>query len=119
MYNGRAGDRKGTLSISKEIVTARYILLLNGKETVLHKINLGGPKVYGYKEMKALDYPFNPDDNNEDKIYLMFRLNKKGVEKELQKYTWDPRDIEKLKPSCFGKLGVVRLTELIKVAKTI
>ena len=119
MYNGRAGDRKGTLSVNKEIVTARYILLLNGKEAMLHKINVGGPKVYGYKEMKALDYPFNPDDNNEDKIYLMFRLNKKGIEKELQKYTWDPRNIEKLKLSRFGKLGVVGLTELIKVAKTI
>ena len=71
-----------------------------------------------YDKLQEIEKKY-PDDNNEDKIYLMFRLNKKGVEKELQKYTWDPRDIEKLKPSRFGKLGVVRLTELIKVAKTI
>ena len=119
MYNGRAGDRKGTLSVNKEIVTARYILLHNEHEAMLQKINLGGPKVYGYKEMKELDYPFNPDDNNEDKIYLMFRLNQKGIEKELQKYTWNPHDLKKLKLSRLGRLDVVGLTELMKIAKTI
>jgi len=119
LYNGRAGDRKGTLSVNKEIVTARYILLHNGHEAMLQKINLGGPKVYGFKEMKELDYPFNPNDNNEDKIYLMFRLNQKGIEKELQKYTWDPHNLKKLKLNRFGRLDVVGLTELIKVAKTI
>lgn len=119
LYNGRAGDRKGTISVSKEIVNARYILLHNGKEATLHKINSGGPKVYGYKEMKALNYPFTPEDNNIDKIYLLFRLNKKGIEKELQKYTWNPRDIEKLKHSRFGKLDVIGLTQLIKIARTI
>ena len=116
MYNGRAGDRKGSISVSKEIVGARYILLHNGKEASLHKINLGGAKVYGYKEMKALGYPFNPKENNEDKIYLMFRLNQNGVEKELKKYTWNPQDIVKLKLSRFGKFDVAKLTDLMKIA---
>ena len=116
MYNGRAGDRNGSITLSKEIVGARYILLHNGKEAILHKINLGGPKVYGYKEMKDLDYPFNPKEKNEDKIYLMFRLNQNGVEKELKKYTWNPQDIVKLKLSRFGKFGVAKLTDLMKIA---
>jgi predicted component of viral defense system (DUF524 family) len=119
MYNGRAGDRKGALAVSKEIVSARYILLHNGREATLHKINLGGPKVFGYKEMMALDYPFDPSEDNKDKIYLMFRLSQKGIEKELRKYSWDPRDIMRLKQTRFGKFGVMGLTQLMKVARSV
>ena len=117
LYNGRAGDRGGAIAVSKEIVTARYILLHNGREAILHKINLGGPKVFGYKEMKAREYPFNPNEKNEDKIYLIFRLNQKGIEKELQKYQWNPEDIKKLKLTRYGKFDVIGLTELMKIAR--
>lgn len=117
LYNGRAGDRGGAIAVSKEIVTARYILLHNGREAILHKINLGGPKVFGYKEMKDREYPFNPNEKNEDKIYLVFRLNKKGIEKELQKYEWHPDDIKKLKLTRYGKFDVIGLTELMKIAR--
>ncbi len=117
LYNGRAGDRGGAIAISKEIVMARYILLHNGREATLYKINLGGPKVYGYKEMKDRDYPFNPNEKNEDKIYLVFRLNQKGIEKELQKYEWNPEDIKKLKLTRYGKFDVIGLTELLKIAR--
>ena len=117
LYNGRAGDRGGAIAISKEIVTARYILLINGRESTLLKINSGGPKVFGYKEMKERQYPFNPNEENEDKIYLVFRLNKKGIEKELQKYEWNPKDMKKLKLSKYGRFDVVGLTDLMKIAR--
>ena len=117
LYNGRAGDRGGAIAVSKEIVTARYILLHNGREAILHKINLGGPKVFGYKEMKDRNYPFTPNEKNEDKIYLVFRLNKKGIETELQKDEWHPEDIKKLKLTRYGKFDVIGLTELMKIAK--
>ena len=117
LYNGRAGERGGAIAVSKEIVTARYILLHNGREASLFKINLGGPKVFGYKEMADRHYPFNPNENNEDKIYLVFRLNKNGIEKELQKYEWHPEDIKKLKLTRYGKFDVIGLTELMKIAR--
>lgn len=117
LYNGRAGDRGGAIAVSKEIVTARYILLHNGREAILHKINLGGPKVFGYKEMKDRNYPFTPNEKNEDKIYLVFRLNKNGIEKELQKYEWNPQDMKMLKLSKYGRFDVVGLTDLMKIAR--
>jgi predicted component of viral defense system (DUF524 family) len=117
LYNGRAGERGGAIAISKEIVTARYILLTNGRECSLFKINSGGPKVFGYKEMKERSYPFNPNEDNEGKIYLVFRLNKKGVEKELQKYEWNPQDMKMLKLSKYGRFDVVGLTDLMKIAR--
>ena len=117
LYNGRAGDRGGAIAVSKEIVMARYILLQNGKEASLYKINVGGPKVFGYKEMSERNYPFNLNEKNEDKIYLVFRLNKNGIEKELQKYEWHPEDIKKLKLTRYGKFDVIGLTELMKIAR--
>lgn len=117
LYNGRAGDRGGAIAVSKEIVTARYILLQNSKKAALYKINVGGPKVFGYKEMKDRGYPFNPKEKNDDKIYLVFRLNKNGIEKELQKYRWHPEDIKKLKLTRYGKFDVIGLTDLMKIAK--
>lgn len=117
LYNGRAGDRGGAIAVSKEIVTARYILLQNSKKTALYKINVGGPKVFGYKEMKDRGYPFNPKEKNDDKIYLVFRLNKNGIEKEMQKYRWHPEDIKKLKLTRYGKFDVIGLTDLMKIAK--
>ena len=117
LYNGRAGERGGSIAVSKEIVTARYILLFNGREATLHKINLGGPKVYGYNDMIKLGYPFNPGENNEDKIYLMFRLNKNGIEKELKRYYWENTDIKKLKLARYGLFDVVGLTDLLHIAK--
>ena len=117
LYNGRAGDRGGAIAVSKEIVTARYILLQNSKEAALYKINVGGPKVFGYKEMKDRGYPFNPKEKNDDKIYLVFRLNKNGIEKEMQKYKWHPEDIKKLKLTRYGKFDVIGLTDLMKIAK--
>lgn len=122
LYNGRAGDRGGAIAVTREIVTARYILLHNGREAALHKINVGGPKVFGYKEMVDRNYPFKPNEEhpkekNEDKIYLVFRLNKNGIEKELQKYEWHPEDIKKLKLTRYGKFDVIGLTELMKIAR--
>lgn len=117
VYNGRAGERAGSISISKEIVTARYILLHNGRDAELQKINVGGPKVYGYKEMTEKSYPFDLKEKNEDKIYLIFSLSKRGVEKELTRYKWDPKDIKKLKLQSYGRFDVVTLTDLLKIAK--
>jgi len=118
MYNGRAGERGGSIEVSKEIVTARYVLLHNGSNIKLEKINKGGPKVYGYNDMKRLNYPFNPKEKNiEENIYLIFRLNKNGIEKELEQYYWDPNDIKELKRTRFGKFTVVKLTELMSVAR--
>lgn len=122
LYNGRAGDRGGAIAVTKEIVTARYILLHNGREAALYKINLGGPKVFGYNEMVDRKYPFKPNEEhpkekNEDKIYLVFRLNKNGIEKELQKYEWHPEDIKKLKLTRYGKFDVIGLTDLMKIAR--
>ena len=53
----------------------------------------------------------------EDKIYLVFRLNKNGIEKELRRYIWNPKDIVKLKHARYGLFDVVGLTDLLPIVK--
>ena len=112
LYNGRAGDRAGTLSVSKELVSAKYLLLYHSNKATLYKLGHGGPKLWGYKDMLAKNYPFASNDNNEDKIYLVFRLDRKGIEKELQQYRWNVKDVVKK----YGRLEFIKLTDLVKLA---
>lgn len=119
LYNSRAGVRKGTIAVTPEIASAKYILLHDSyREAYLYKLKVGGPLVYGYEDMKASSYPFNPANIKEDekKTYLVFQLSKRDVEKEFLKYKWIPRGIPQLLGSNATRLSVIKLTELIKYA---
>lgn len=120
LYNSRAGVRKGTIAVTPEIASAKYILLHDSYgEAYLYKLKVGGPLVYGYEDMKATSYPFNPANIKEDekKTYLVFQLSKRDVEKEFLKYKWIPRKIPQLHGSNATRLSVIKLTELIKYAE--
>ena len=84
----------------------------------MYKLKVGGPLVYGYEDMKASSYPFNPANIKEDekKTYLVFQLSKKGLETEFLKYKWIPREIPLLHGKNATRLTAIRLTELIKYA---
>ena len=120
LYNSRAGVRKGTIAVTPEIASAKYILLHDSYgEAYLYKLKVGGPLVYGYEDMKATSYPFNPANIKEDekKIYLVFLLSQRKIETEFLKYKWIPRDIPQLHGSNATRLSVIKLTELIKYAE--
>lgn len=57
-YNLRAGDDKGSIFVTNDLVNARYILLHNGKEST-HFIKLlkKGPKVYTRAQLRKMGYP--------------------------------------------------------------
>lgn len=101
LYNVRAGDSKGSITLDNNLINARYILLHNGKESHhLIKINKEGPKIYTRAELIKMGYPqyrisgMNQIDTareqrESNKIYLVFKLfNNKSVEKELRAYKW-------------------------------
>lgn len=115
-YNVRVGDNKGSITLTGDLVNAKYILLHNGKEST-HFIKLinTGPKVYTRAQLIKLGYPpyqkYKKDRNgrnildNEgnpilvedvdkekveaDRVYLLFDLcveNKAEV--EFNNYYW-------------------------------
>ncbi|MBO7537652.1 MAG: DUF2357 domain-containing protein [Prevotella sp.] len=122
LYNSREGIRGGSVSITKEVVSAKYLLLHNHKnEAHLYKLTVEGPKIYGFDDMTKLSYPYDQPitDQIREYIYLIFKINKKGVEKEFQKYKWKPLDIPQIRSSSGFKISTIKLSELIKLAKII
>ena len=130
-YNMRSGNDAGSMMLDTNLISARYILLHNGKKsTHFIKICKGGPQIYtraqlisdGYPSYKKhaidengkkLSIPDETKERNEaGRIYLVFNLFKtNNVERELQKYNWN---IDKIIPSKLrAKPQVMSLAELI------
>ena len=102
MYNMRAGDGKGSISLDDKLINARYLLLHNGNESQnLIKIVKRGPKIYTRSQLIQKGYPqykivgtnlvdVERERNDANKIYLVFELFKtNSAEKELQEYCWN------------------------------
>lgn len=118
VYNGRAGIRKGSIHINKEIASAKYLLLhTQSGESHLYKLKVNGPRVFDYNELTKLDYPFSNDEKSLDYIYLMFEINSKGLEPELMHYEWNSSSIPVLSKTNRFRVSAIKLTELIKFAK--
>lgn len=134
-YNCRAGDDAGSKEINTHFISARYVLLHDGKHTThFIKILKKDPKVYTRAQLVDTGYPqytkkikqedgteIEVVDNNKEtkeanRIYIVFELySNNSVEKELAKYEWDVNDILhdriKKKPKEF------KLSELIRKRK--
>lgn len=92
--------------MENNIINARYILLHNGKRSQhLIRIVKKGPKVYSRAQLVKMGYPqylkkgtdeidIEKEEREANRIYLVFELFKNNsVEKELQGYTWDMKNI--------------------------
>ena len=102
MYNMRAGDSKGSISLDDKLINARYLLLHNGNESQnLIRIVKRGPKIYTRSQLIQKGYPqykivgtnlvdIKRERIDANKIYLVFELFKtNSAEKELQGYCWN------------------------------
>ena len=101
LYNVRAGESKGSITLDNNLINARYLLLHNGKESHhLIRINKEGPKIFTRAELVKMGYPqyrisgtdqidIVREQREANKIYLVFKLFKNNsAEKELLTYKW-------------------------------
>lgn len=101
LYNVRAGESKGSITLDNDLINARYLLLHNGKESHhLIRINKEGPKIYTRAELVKMGYPqyrisgtdqidTAREQREANKIYLVFKLFKSNsAEKEMLAYRW-------------------------------
>ena len=101
LYNVRAGESKGSITLDNDLINARYLLLHNGKESHhLIRINKEGPKIYTRAELVEMGYPqyrisgtdkidTSREQREANKIYLVFKLFKNNsAEKEMLAYRW-------------------------------
>lgn len=101
LYNVRAGESKGSITLDNDLINARYLLLHNGKGSQnLIRISKEGPKIYTRAELVKMGYPqyrisgtnlidTTREQREANKIYLVFKLCKNNsAEKELLAYKW-------------------------------
>ena len=101
LYNVRAGESKGSITLDNDLINARYLLLHNSKESHhLIRINKEGPKIYTRAELVKMGYPqyrisgtdqidTAREQREANKIYLVFKLFKNNsAEKEMLAYRW-------------------------------
>lgn len=92
LYTMRAGNARGSMSLSPDLINARYLLLHDGVSCQrLMKINpkQGGPKVRTFADLKQnLQYPTEGDDDDPTRIYLVYSLTE--AEEEMSSYSWTP-----------------------------
>jgi predicted component of viral defense system (DUF524 family) len=100
MYNFRMNDANGSLVLTKEVVSAKYLLLREYGQPFADKLFriLGdGPKVYSKKKLIDLGYASPSKDE-----YLIFKIEP-IVEPELTLLKWDYKKLQEFEEIMEGK----------------
>lgn len=81
LYNARLGDAKGSVDVTPQLLSAKYILL-HGKEGVsLCQLDGKGPRIITKTDLISNhEYP-SPNPNAE--YYLLFNIKGKGIRKQI------------------------------------
>ena len=84
LYNFRTGTQNGSIRLSRNLVSSRYLLLhAHGESIQFVRLADEGPRVFRRSDLLRMGYP--PSDNEEkkkDEIYIVYRLEKKNNEPE-------------------------------------
>lgn len=124
-YIFRMDEAKGSLELSKEVVSAKYLLLRkNGTDEAsdLFKIKSKGPKVFSNSQLEKLNYPLSEKPKE---YYLAIDIEAVN-DKEFENVIWKFKDLEQYKSiikaesNIYTKVGLpftVTLTELMNVVK--
>lgn len=74
LYNFRAGLRRGSLHLTPDIVSSKYLVLHgknDGKTSKIFKLKSSGPRIFCKDDMKRLNYPTEIGD-----VYLVFEIER-------------------------------------------
>jgi predicted component of viral defense system (DUF524 family) len=120
LYNFRMDDDKGSLELSSEVTSAKYLLLREkGSDTVskLYRIKSKGPKVCSLKKLKELGYPASEKSKD---YYLVITIDKEPCN-DFNNALFKFRELEvykKIKAGLYQKPGIpfaVSIRDLMKV----
>lgn len=113
IYNFRIGRRKGSISITGKLASARYILLHDGKNSLgFFKLKKSGPKIFSKKDLIEMAYPIDPEKEDEkDYMYLVYHLLK--AEKNYSQFKWNMEDFKEIKGKNTSRIHFMNLTDLM------
>lgn len=114
LYNFRMGDGRGSLVLTKEVVSAKYILMYTAGEessSELWKIVGSGPRIFSKEIIKEQGYPSEPSQDS----YIVFDIEKCDIA-EFGNASWKAIDLKGYQTG--DNLGVpfaVSMVELMRV----
>lgn len=118
LYNFRTGTQNGSVRLSRNLVSSRYILLhTHGESIEFVRLADEGPRVFRRSDLLRLGYPPSEDEEKKkDDIYIVYRIEPKRTEPEWAQYKWKISDVSTNKGNQRAVPEPVKLSDLIKKA---
>ena len=118
LYNFRTGTQKGSVRLSRNLVSSRYILLHSHGESIeFVRLSEEGPRVFRRSDLIRLGYPPSKDEEKKkDDIYIVYRLEPESTEPEWAQYKWNINELSNKKGNQAAVPEPVKLSDLIKKA---
>lgn len=116
LYNFRTGTQNGTVRLSRNLVSSRYLLLHSHGESIKFvRLADEGPRVFRRSDLLRLGYPPSEDEEKKkDNIYIVYRLETEHTEPEWAQYKWKISEVTCNKGNQMAVPEPVRLSDLMK-----
>ena len=115
LYNFRTGTQNGSVRLSRNLVSSRYLLLhAHGESIEFIKLADEGPRVFRRSDLLRMGYPPSDDEEKKkDDIYIVYRLNPEQTEPEWAQYKWKISDVIDMKGNQMAVPKPVKLSDLM------
>lgn len=115
LYNFRTGTQNGSVRLSRNLVSSRYLLLhAHGESIEFIKLSDEGPRVFRRSDLLRMGYPPSDDEEKKkDDIYIVYRLDMEKTEPEWAQYKWKISDVINMKGNQMAVPKPVKLSELM------
>lgn len=115
LYNFRTGTQNGSVQLSRNLVSSRYLLLhAHGESIEFIKLADEGPRVFRRSDLLRMGYPPSDDEEKKkDDIYIVYRLNPEQTEPEWAQYKWKISDVIDMKGNQMAVPKPVKLSDLM------
>lgn len=119
LYNFRTGTQNGSVRLSRNLVSSRYLLLhAHGESIQFVRLADEGPRVFRRSDLLRMGYPPSEDEEKKkDDIYIVYRLEPYNTEPEWQQYHWQISEVTDNKGNRTAVPEPVKLSDLMLKAK--
>ena len=119
LYNFRTGTQNGSIRLSRNLVSSRYLLLhAHGESIEFIKLADEGPRVFRRSDLLRMGYPPSDDEEKKkDDIYIVYRLEPNNTEPEWVQYHWQISEVTDNKGNRSAVPEPVKLSDLMLKAK--
>lgn len=118
-YNFRTGTQNGSVRLSRNLVSSRY-LLMHAHDESIQFVRLAdeGPRVFRRADLLRMGYPPAEDEEKKkDDIYIVYRLEPQNTEPEWQQYHWLMSEVSGNRGNRSAIPEPVKLSELMLKAR--